>query len=256
MNGHSVEHVAGGVMDFRIAHRFGAFSTGLYNLFGLDQATMRMGLEYGITDWLMVGGGRSTFEKTYDGFVKVKMLRQSSGARNMPITMNYVGGMAIKTVKFSDPNRTNFFTSNFFYVHQLLIGRKFNEFLSIQLMPTVVHRNLVEKATDPNDIFAMGIGGRMKLSRRVSINVEYYYQLEKYKLPGTINSLAIGFDIETGGHVFQLSFTNSPGMHERQFITETTGQWSQGDILGGFAISRVFTIKDPRKRKRFSSEKS
>ena len=203
---------------------------------------MRMGFDYGLTNYLMVGIGRSTYQKTYDAFFKVKILRQSKGKRNMPITLSYVPTIALKTIRFEDTSRTNYFTSRLFFTHQLIIGRKFSESTSLQLMPTYTHRNLVQLATEPNDLIAIGIGGRQKLSKRVSLNFEYYYQLPDYKLLNTTNSLSVGFDIETGGHVFQLHFTNSQGMSERTFITETTGLWEKGDIFFGFNISRVFTI--------------
>lgn len=242
INGHSVENVGKGVLDAKISHRFGALNTGLYELFGLDNASMRMGLDYGITPWLMVGFGRSTFQKTLDGFFKIKLLRQSAGKKNMPVTVSYVPTIALKTIKFEDPDLNNYYTSRLFFTHQLIIGRKFSENTSLQLMPTFSHRNLVQLANEPNDLLAIGIGGRQKLTKRVSINVEYYYQLPDYKLKGTSNALSIGFDIETGGHVFQLHFTNSQGMSERTFINETTGKWDKGDVLFGFNISRVFTI--------------
>lgn len=242
INGHTVENVGKRVLDVKISHRFGKINNGAYELFGLDNATMRMGVDYGITNTIMVGVGRSTFQKTYDAFVKWKILRQSTGSRNMPITLSYVPTMALKTLKFEDPNRENYFTSRLFFTHQLIIGRKFSEGTSLQLMPTFSHRNLVQLAGEPNDLFAVGIGGRQKLTKRVSLNFEYYYQLPDSKLTNTTNSLSIGFDIETGGHVFQLHFTNSQGMSERTFITETTGDWAKGDIYFGFNISRVFTI--------------
>lgn len=246
INGHSVENVAAGVLDFRISHRFGYISGGAYELWGLDEASMRLGLDYGLTRWWMIGVGRSTYQKQYDGFTKVKLLRQSSGVRSMPITLSAIGSMMYKSLKFDDPNRDNYYTSNLYYSGQLLIARKFNESLSLQLMPTIVHYNLVPEATDPNDLFSVGIGGRMKISKRTSLNIEYYYQLPDYKLPGTTNSLAIGFDIETGGHVFQLYCTNSTGMTERTYINETTGNFFKGDIRLGFTISRVFTVKKPK----------
>ena len=242
VNGHSVENVAKGVLDVKISHRFGHINEGGYELFGLDKATMRMGFDYGITRYLMVGIGRSTFQKTYDGYFKLKILRQSKGKRKMPITLSYVPTIALKTLKFEDPTAKNYFSSRLFFTHQLIIGRKFSEGTSIQLMPTFIHQNLVTAANDPNDLFAIGIGGRQKLTKRVSFNIEYYYQLPKYKLPGTTNALSVGFDLETGGHVFQLHFTNSQGMNERTFITDTHGRWDKGDILFGFNISRVFTI--------------
>jgi hypothetical protein len=242
INGHSVENVAKGVLDVKISHRFGTLNGGAYELFGLDNASMRMGFDYGITNAIMVGVGRSTFQKTFDAFVKVKLLRQSTGGkRNMPITLSYVPTIALNSLKWADPTRKNLFSSRLSYTHQLIIGRKFSEGTSLQLMPTFIHRNLAETG-EKNDLLAVGIGGRQKLTKRVSINVEYYYQIDGYKLPNSTNSLSIGFDIETGGHVFQLHFTNSRGMFERSFISETTGKWDKGDILFGFNISRVFTI--------------
>jgi hypothetical protein len=246
INGHSVENVAAGVLDFRISHRFGYVNGGAYQLWGLDEASMRLGFDYGLSKRWMIGIGRSTYQKQYDGFTKFKFLRQSSGVRNMPITLSAIGSIMYKSLKFEDPTRENYLTSNLYYSGQLLIARKFSESLSIQLMPTIVHYNLVPGANDPNDLLSVGIGGRMKLSKRVSLNVEYYYQLPDYKFEGTQNSLSIGFDIETGGHVFQVYCTNSTGMTERTYITETTGDFFNGDIRLGFTISRVFTIKKPK----------
>jgi hypothetical protein len=242
IDGHTVENVGKGVLDFRVSHRFGKVNGGGYDLFGLDNATMRMSFDYGITNILMVGIGRSTFEKTYDAYFKVKLLRQSTGAKRMPVTVSYVPTIALKTLKALDTSRKNYFSSRLFFTHQLIIGRKFSEHTSFQIMPTYTHRNLVTLASEPNDLIAIGIGGRQKLSRRVSFNAEYYYQLPDYKLEGTTNALSVGFDIETGGHVFQLHFTNSQGMSERTFITETRGKWGDGDVFFGFNISRVFTI--------------
>lgn len=244
INGQSVENVAPGVLDFRISHRFGNVNGGAYTLYGLDEASMRMGFDYGLSKKWMIGIGRSTYQKQFDAFTKYKLLRQSTSG--MPVTVSAVGTIMYKSVKFDNPDRDNFLTSRLYYSGQLLIGRKFSENLSLQLMPTMVHYNLVQGATDPNDIFALGVGGRMKLSKRVSVNVEYYYQLNEFKLPGTTNSLSVGFDIETGGHVFQVYCTNSTGMTDRTFISETTGNFFDGDIRLGFTISRVFTIKKPK----------
>lgn len=242
VNGHTVENVGKGVLDVKISHRFGTLNKGAYELFGLDNATMRMGLDYGISKRLMVGFGRSTFQKTYDGFVKYKLLRQSTGKRKMPVTVSYVGTMAVMGMKWADTSRKNYFSSRLSYTHQLIIGRKFSDGISLQLMPTYIHRNLATLASEPNDLYAMGVGGRFKLTRRLSFNAEYYYQIPDYKVEGTTNPLSVGFDIETGGHVFQLHFTNSTGMTERNFISGTTGKWEKGDVLFGFNISRVFTI--------------
>jgi hypothetical protein len=248
INGHSIENVDRGVLDVKISHRFGFLNTGGYELFGLDNATMRMGLDYGVSNRFMIGIGRSTFLKEYDAYAKFKLLQQSTGVKNIPISLSAFSSTILQSLKFYNPTRKNFFSSRLYYAHQLIIARKFSESFSLQLMPSIVHYNLVKGINDPNDLFSLGAGGRLKLSKRVSINAEYYYQLPKYRLAGTQNSLAIGFDIETGGHVFQLHFTNSTGMNEKAFITQTTGDFFKGDIHFGFNISRVFIVKDPWKK--------
>lgn len=246
INMHSIENPAPGVMDFRISHRFGTINSGAQNLFGLDQAYMRLGFEFGITDRLMAGFGRSNVNKEVDGFVKFKILRQSSGAKNMPVTMSWFSSMVVRTGDFENPDRKNYFSSRLYYCHQLLIGRKFNDNLSLQLAPTLVHRNLVKDSTIKNDVYALGAGGRYKITRRTSINLEYFYVLPDQLESIYTNSLSVGFDIETGGHVFQLHFTNSKPMNEKGFITETTGDWSKGDIQFGFNVSRMFGIAKKR----------
>jgi hypothetical protein len=249
MNGHSIERMVPGQLDVRISHRFGTLNSGGYNFYGLDISNIHLSLEYGIFNWLMIGIGRSEFEKTFDGFAKFSILRQSSGAKNMPVSVSVVTSIALKTLKFTDQTRTNYFTSRLAYVSQILVARKISEAFSVQLTPSFLHRNLVATEMDPNDIFALGGGARMKLTKRISLNGEYYYILnpKTYMSQQIYNPLSVGFDIETGGHVFQLFLTNSLGMTEKQFIGATTGQWKKGDIHFGFNISRVFTLKKNRK---------
>jgi opacity protein-like surface antigen len=249
MNGHSIERMVPGQLDVRISHRFGTLNSGGYNFFGLDQSNIHLGLEYGIFKWLMIGVGRSEFEKTYDGFAKFSILRQSSGAKVMPVSVSAVTSIALKTLKFADQTRTNYYTSRLAYVTQILVARKINEAFSVQLTPSYLHRNLVATELDPNDIYALGAGARVKLSKRISLNGEYYYiaNPKTYMSQQIYNPLSLGFDIETGGHVFQLFFTNSLGMTEKQFIGASTGQWKKGDIHFGFNISRVFTLKKNKK---------
>ncbi len=246
MNGHSIERMPSGQLDFRISHRFGRLNSGAYEFFGLDQSSIHFGLEYGITDWLMAGVGRGSYEKTFDGFVKLSVLRQSSGGKTMPVSVSLFSSVALETVKWPDPERTNYFSSRLSYSSQLLIARKLNKTFSFQLTPSYVHRNLVPSELDPNDLWALGAGGRIKLSNRISMNAEYYYVINAdntYMSQPVYNPLSVGFDIETGGHVFQLIFTNSLSMIEKGFIGETTGQWLKGDVHFGFNISRVFTLK-------------
>ncbi|MCC6460022.1 MAG: hypothetical protein IT260_06110 [Saprospiraceae bacterium] len=254
VNGHSIENTSAGVLDFKISHRFSPVRQGLYDIFGLDGATIRFGFDYGITDRLMIGVGRSSKEKIIDGFAKYKILRQSTGKRNMPVTLSYLVDAQIKTVKFADQSRENLFSSRLYYTHQLLIGRKFNDGFTLQLMPTLIHRNLVETKSEKNDVLALGVAGRVKLSKRVTLNAEYYYTLPDQLGSAYTNVLSLGFDVETGGHVFQLHFTNSADMTYKGFITETTEDWffknSDGDFMSGlrfgFNISRVFTIVKPK----------
>lgn len=241
INGQSIENPAHGVLNFVIGHRFGKLSDGAYDLFGLDNATIRLALEYGITERLAVGIARSTVRKTVDGMVKYKLLRQSSGLRTMPVSVSYFGSMAINGLKYTEPERENYFSSRFFYNHQLLIARKFSNAFSLQLTPGMVHRNLVATTEDPNDVYSLGFGGRVKLSRMVTLNGEYFLQLNNNHADN-YNALSIGFDIETGGHIFSLHVTNSRSMIDAYSIPETSGNIMDGDIYFGFNVNRVFTI--------------
>ena len=242
VNGQSVENASKGTLLFIISHHFGPANSGGYNFFGLDQSTIRFGLEYGLFDRLSVGIGRSSYEKTFDGFLKYKLLRQSTGYRQMPVSVSLFASTDINSLKWSDPTRTNFFSSRLSFAYQVLIARKFSNNLSLQLTPTLIHKNLVPGLNDKNNFYALGFGGRYKLTERVSLNAEYFYLMNQPATVNNVNSLSIGVDIETGGHVFQLHFTNSQPMFERGFITETVGKWSKGNIFFGFNISRAFTI--------------
>jgi hypothetical protein len=246
MNGHSIESMPEGSLDFRISHRFGTVNSGAYEFFGLDQAHIHLGLEYGITDWIMIGVGRGTFEKTVDGFTKIRLLRQSTGVRNIPLSITYLAGIYINGLHWSDPERENQFDQRLSYAHQIMIARKFSPAFSLQISPAYLHRNLAETKSDPNDIFALGAGTRLKLYRRISFSAEYFYLFkpdnELRSIP-IYNPLSLGVEIETGGHVFQVIVTNSVGMQENSFLGQTTGQWLHGDIHIGFNISRVFQLK-------------
>ncbi|HAH25659.1 MAG TPA: hypothetical protein DCL77_18195 [Prolixibacteraceae bacterium] len=255
INGHSVQQMKKKQLEFRISHRFGTLNNGAYGLWGLDQSVIHFSLEYGLNDRLMVGLGRGSLNKTYDGFAKYRLLRQSTGAATMPISVSYFTSIEVNSLKFVTTPiqldsthfapRVNYFSSRLTFVNQILIARKFNEKFSLQLTPTYIHRNLVPTELDQNDIFALGAGARYKLTKRVSVNAEYYYTYNpnaKFLDTRYYNALAVGVDIETGGHVFQIMLTNSEGMREGTFIPATTGSWAKGDIHLGFNISRVFTL--------------
>jgi hypothetical protein len=243
INLQSVETVAARNLDFRISHRFGRLNSGAYNFFGLDQATIRLGLEYGLTDRVTVGVGRSSFEKYFDGFVKAKLLRQTKGqGRGVPLSVVWFSSAGLTSLRFENPAQNEDFGSRLTYTHQLIIGRKFSERFSLQLSPTYLHRNLVATDAEENDVYALGIGGRVKLTKRLSFNGEYVYLRPGFTAGHGTNSLSLGFDIETGGHVFQLHVTNSQGMTEQAFIARTTGKWSNGDLFYGFNVSRTFAL--------------
>ncbi|MEQ8471881.1 MAG: DUF5777 family beta-barrel protein [Marinoscillum sp.] len=252
INGHSIETNTEGVLTFIISHRFGKINEGAYQQFGLDNATMRIGFDYGITNNLSVGIGRSTFEKTRDGYLKYRLLAQSTGEKKMPITLTLLGSSAMKTVKRPDGINLDF-AQKLTYTGQLLIARKFGPRLSLQLMPTYLHRNLVND-DEKNTIYSLGAAGQYQVLKNWSLSVEYYAthpddlpdgsgpSLEHYQ------SIAVGIQIDTKGHVFQLQFGNSAGMTEKFFIAETTGNWLDGDIHFGFNITRDFTVKGRKVR--------
>lgn len=239
INGHSMEMIGRGVLDVRILHRFGMLSDGVKELFGLDHASMRLGFDYGLYTNLTVGVGRSTLNKELDGFIKYRPVRQ--GVDGFPFSIVWVSGIALHTMPWANPDRKNYFSSRLAYYHEVIIGCKFTDGFSLQVSPIMVHRNLVTGANDDNNTFALGIGSRLKLSKRIAF-VADYHPIVSGREPGTRDPLSAGFDIETGGHVFQLHFSNSTGMNEKAFITGTTGDFWKGDIRFGFNLSRVFQV--------------
>ncbi len=242
INAHSMECLSRGVLDFRILHRFGLINQGAYEAYGLDQSTIRLGLDYGINDRLTVGIGRSSSKKEIDGFVKFRPIWQAKGG-GWPFSVILISGIVKDGLKYLDHRELS---SRMSYYHQVVIGRKFNEAFSLQFMPTVVHRNLVNTKADNNDIATIGVGTRLKLTNRLAITAEYFRHITD--LPtGCTDPISIGIDLETGGHVFQLQFTNALGMNERAFLVGTDGKWNKGDIHFGFNISRVFTLSKPKK---------
>ncbi len=254
VNLHTNEQMKAKHLDFRIQHRFQPMQIdkenvyGLYNMFGIDGAVMRLGLEYGVTDKLMIGLGRSNIGKTYDLMAKYKILQQTRGKKSMPISVNYFGNIGINTLEFSDKTRNNFFTSRLSFVNQIIITRKFNDYLSVAISPSMVHQNLVENKSQSHDIYALGLGASIKISRSARFNFEYIPRLNarnEKKLNGTLfyDAFAFGLDIETGGHVFQLHFTNGAGLIEQQFISQNTNKLTLNSLRFGFNLSRVFSLE-------------
>lgn len=245
------------LLDFRIMHRFGEVYSGngpflndfFGNFFGFDKAAgIKIEFDYGVTEWLTLGIGRSSYDKLVDGTVKTRILRQTMDGK-MPFSMTYQGTMNV-TAK-SDPrkdqgiNKYALFTSRMSYSNTLTIARKFNDKLSLEFVGFHVHYNMVDDYTYKNDIFAAGIAGRWKLSARTALTFEYAYRINEY-VPNKKefqDPMAIGLDIETGGHVFQVHITNGFGINEVQFIPYSTSNVGKGMVRLGFNISRVFTTR-------------
>ena len=245
INAHSTEMLHKGELDFRIMHRFGVFRNGFKDLFGLDYASMRMSFDYGITNNLMVGVGRSTILKDLDAFVKVRILQQTKGEKAMPLSLLVATGYIVTTQESFAPVKPTFGDRSSYYV-QLIAGRKFSPRFSMQLSPLLVHNNSTLNPADDKTIFGLGGGARFKVSKRIALMVDYHHAIGELDRAIT-NPLSVGVDIETGGHVFQLHFSNATGMNEKGYLTQTTGDFFKGNIRFGFNLSRIFNVGRKRK---------
>lgn len=234
INTHAPVFLGKGEFDFRILHRFGPLDGGTAAFFGLDQARMRISLDYGVTDKLSVGIGRSTFLKEFDGFAKYRLADEK---KNRVLSVVYASGIYLNSLRWADPARRNFFSSRLAFAHQVLLSRTFADRLQLQLTPGLVHRNLVAGPEENNDVGYIGAGGRLRLSQRLTLVADAQWKVAGNVAGNYTNPLTAGLDIRTGGHVFQLHVSNAPGMNERAHLLDTrTGQgWRFG-----FNLSRVF----------------
>ena len=240
INAHSIEMLSRGNMDFRILHRFGFVSDGIKQLFGLDAAAFRMSFDFGITDNLTLGIGRSTFRKELDAFIKTRIFQQTTGAKPIPFSLVTALGYTIYTQEVLSVKNPSVADRSAYYI-QLIAGRKFSQRFSLQISPIFIHTNIPFVITDDRNIFAMGGGARFKVTKRTAITLDYHHPFGHYDENYT-NPLSAGVDIETGGHVFQLHFSNATGLNERAYITQTTGRFFKGDVRLGFNISRMFKV--------------
>jgi hypothetical protein len=243
VNGHTIETKAKGTLEFIFAHRFGRIRGGAFEMFGLDEADVRLGLDYGITDYLSVSVARNSYDKTMDGYLKYKVARQSKGARNFPVSITALGGTAYKFTPRKPTNENFENIDRLAYVAQVMFARKFTPKFSFQITPTYIHKNAVDQTMEENDQMAIGMGGRLKLTKSVALTTEYYYRLNVPENNPYYNTLGFGIDIETGGHVFQLIITNTQGITERAFITETGWDFGAGDVRFGFNVTRTFQLR-------------
>lgn len=236
VNLESTKLAAKGDLYFIVAHRFGSVKDGFEGFYGLDNANTQIKFLYGVKDWLTIGGARS--ELAYDFSVKYRLQEQIEDG--FPVAIVGFNSLAINnTLKESlYPNMT--FENRLIYVSQILVSRKFSENLSLELAPTFFHENFVANDMQDNSQFAIGIGGRYKISKRWSINADYAAHLNRASNSPFKNPLSVGVDLETGGHVFQMHFTSSQGIHEAGYLGQTTGDWTKGDVFFGFNLARVF----------------
>lgn len=233
-----------------IAHRFGTVKNGIDDFFGLDQSVTQIKLIYGFTDWLNIGIARSSNQKKYGLHAKYRLMPQEENG--FPVTIVGYNLITANTSLDDDVYPNIEFEDKLVYTNQLLISRKFTENFSFLIAPTYIHENLATRSyveqedgttaayDEDNDQFALGLGGRYKISKRVSINLDYGIHFNRNSNSVYNNPLSIGADIETGGHVFQVHFTNAQAMFEEGFITQGNGDWSDGDFFFGFNLVRVF----------------
>tara|TARA_B100000902_G_C27129047_1_gene822617 strand:+ start:95 stop:985 length:891 start_codon:yes stop_codon:yes gene_type:complete len=251
VNSHSVEMIPKGVGEFRISHRFGTIEEGFYDIFGLDQAKIRLGYDYGITDKIMVGFGRNSHKKVYDIFGRFSFLNQTID-NSTPITLQYLFASSMKTLRYGKKIP---FMQRFAQINQVLIAKKINN-LSLQIMPSLMIHEY--EGYDKKIFSGVGAAARYLVGKRVAINVEYFARLRHNEngsqefnriFNENYNSLGLGIDIEAGGHVFQFHFSNTNTMNEQAFMFETEKTWEKGEICFGFNILREFSNNKKSEKK-------
>lgn len=238
VNLESTKLAAKGDLYLVIAHRFGYLDKGFEDFFGLDEANTRIQFVYGLTNGITIHASRSGFQKTYEFATKYRLFGQKK--QGFPLEIVGFNSVAINTELEKTVLPKLEFSDRLAYVNQILISRKFNDNLSLEIAPTHFHQNYVANNSQDNSQFALGFGGRYKFTKRWSFNMDYAAHLNRASNSVFKNPLSIGFDLETGGHVFQMHFTNSQAMHESGYLGNTSGSWTDGKIAFGFNLIRVF----------------
>ncbi len=238
VNFESTKLVAKKELTFIVSHRFGSIENGFDSFFGLDDAVTRLNFVYGITDGINIGVSRSSFQKIYEASAKYRLVRQKENG--FPFTIVAYNSILINTALEKENLPKLEFRDRLGYTAQLLISKKVSSKLSLEVAPTFFHDNFVAYDDQHNSQYAIGFGGRQKLGKRWSINLDYGWHLNRADGSPFKNPLSIGFDLETGGHVFQMHFSNAQAMNTNGFLGQATGDWSDGNIYFGFNLSRVF----------------
>jgi hypothetical protein len=241
VNMHSVEIPDTRELIFSIGHRFGNVRSGLYEMFGLDLATIRLGFDYGINPWLGAGIGRSTFHKNIDTYLKARVLKQGD-RMDSPVSLSYYISASQPTLRQLFPAEHDNFAGRLSLVNSLLVSRKFSDAFSLQLNPIWLWSSYLPEAQEESaNKLSLGIATRLRLTSMTHLNLEYIHAVTDDGIENT-SPLSVGFDIETGGHVFQLFFSNTQGIFDRAYLVNTRGTWGNGDVYFGFTITRVFYL--------------
>jgi hypothetical protein len=236
---HSSDLPAAGELHFSIGHRFGEIKGGFYNMFGLDLATIRLGFDYGLSDRITIGTGRSTWEKTYDFYLKTGILEQSESG--FPFSITGLATWSIATLRNFYPESNSGFTDRSSFSGQLLLARRQGK-VSFQVSPSAFRNNFEVRDNGPLFLFYFPVTTAVRITKRLAISLQYIPVINRPAYSSE-NPLSIGFDIDTGGHQFQLIFSNSTGVFEKNLLTNTEGIWGDGKIYFGFNLIRVFYIK-------------
>ncbi len=256
INQQSVETVHSHTLDFRVTHRFGIIGTGsnstssYHNLWGFDESSdIRIAFEYGVTNNFTVGFSRSKYQENWELLGKMKFLEQTSD-NYIPVSAVFFSNIAYSTrqdlrLKYDNPSTSVLSSRRCSFTEQLIIARKFSRRLSLQILGSYIHRNFVI-TPDDNDVFSLGLGGRWRVTHSTALVADYIYNFGELRQPGNAfhyyNPLGMGFEFETGGHVFSLMFTNAFSIIENSFIPNTFDTWTKGGFRFSFNISRNFKI--------------
>lgn len=248
VNFHTIETQSKRTLDFRISHRFGDFSSGAYQAYGLDgAATIKLSLEYCFDGRFQVGLGRANDQKMWDGFAKYALLRQTTD-NSMPVSLTVFSGAYYSFL--ADPNASlpggvdkyAHQVDRLSFCDQFMVARKFSRRFSLQVGAAFVHYNIVDLPSDKNDAYFATVATRFKVTQRFALTAEYAFALNQYSDTKYYSSGSVGFDLETGGHVFQIAFSNSTGLNEPVYFARTDKDWMQAQVRIGFNISRVFAL--------------
>lgn len=248
INLYTVQNLSKGELHYSIMHTFGEVKSGYQNLWGIDSgANVRFSFEYGLSNKLSVGIGRSSLDKLVDLSGRYHILKQTTQG-DMPVSVSFAGTLGINTSQlgfvenlglagYSVADRLSFAGS-------LLVARKFSENLSLQVSPTAVWFNRVGFETNIEDgstqgYVGLGLSGRYKIRPRTALTLQYIPTLNQFDKN---HNIAVGIDIETGGHVFQMFFTTTPALNDQYLVAGSNGSFIEREFRFGFNVNRLFQI--------------